>query len=410
MKKMRLQLFIALRYLFSKKSHNIINIISMICAGGVCVATIALICTLSVYNGFQQIISGVISSFDPDLKITLAEGKIFDPTEPMQKLQSVESVTSLCEVLEETALIRGNEKQTFVTIKGVPKNYSDVIDANAVIEMGKFKLEDENAIYTVLGAALFNQIDASVGYDSPISFYAPKYATKVNIANPSHSFNTQHAYISGIYATHQMEIDSKYAFLPLEYTQNLFNYNGLVTALELKVANGKEEVAKKEIEETLGNDFVVQDKMEQHQDFYKMMKIEKWITFLILFFILMIAVVNIIGSLSMLILEKKNDIETLKHLGATPTFIQQVFLLEGWLISALGTIIGLIIGLILCLIQEHFGVIKLGNGVDDETFFITSYPVVVQWTDILIIMASTLLVGLVIAWIPTRHIKKKLHD
>ncbi len=404
---MRLQLFIALRYLFSKKSHNIINIISMICAGGVCVATIALICTLSVYNGFQNIISGVISSFDPDLKITLAEGKIFDLSEPQQKLQTIEPIELICPVLEETALIRGKEKQTFVTVKGVPHNYNEAVNADSVIEAGKFKLEDENGIYTVLGAALFNQIDASVGYDNPVSFYAPKYATKVNIANPNQSFNTQYAYISGIYATHQFEIDSKYAFLPLQYAQEIFNYNGLVSALEIKIKGDDIESAKTAIQKALGEKYVVQDKMEQHQDFYKMMKIEKWITFLILFFILMIAVVNIIGSLTMLILEKKNDIQTLKHLGATSSFIQQVFLLEGWLISALGTIAGLAIGLILCLIQEYFGIIKLGNGSDDGTFFIQAYPVYVQWTDILIILTTTLIAGLFIAWIPTRYIKKK---
>lgn len=404
---MRLQLFIALRYLFSKKSHNIINIISMICAGGVCVATIALICTLSVYNGFQNIISGVISSFDPDLKVTLAEGKIFDLSEPQQKLQTIEPIELICPVLEETALIRGKEKQTFVTVKGVPHNYNEAVNADSVIEAGKFKLEDENGIYTVLGAALFNQIDASVGYDNPVSFYAPKYATKVNIANPNQSFNTQYAYISGIYATHQFEIDSKYAFLPLQYAQEIFNYNGLVSALEIKIKDDDIESAKTAIQNALGEKYVVQDKMEQHQDFYKMMKIEKWITFLILFFILMIAVVNIIGSLTMLILEKKNDIQTLKHLGATSSFIQQVFLLEGWLISALGTIAGLAIGLILCLIQEYFGIIKLGNGSDDGTFFIQAYPVYVQWTDILIILSTTLIAGLFIAWIPTRYIKKK---
>lgn len=404
---MRLQLFIALRYLFSKKSHNIINIISMICAGGVCVATIALICTLSVYNGFQNIISGVISSFDPDLKVTLAEGKIFDLSEPQQKLQTIEPIELICPVLEETALIRGKEKQTFVTVKGVPHNYNEAVNADSVIEAGKFKLEDENGIYTVLGAALFNQIDASVGYDNPVSFYAPKYATKVNIANPNQSFNTQYAYISGIYATHQFEIDSKYAFLPLQYAQEIFNYNGLVSALEIKIKDDDIESAKTAIQNALGEKYVVQDKMEQHQDFYKMMKIEKWITFLILFFILMIAVVNIIGSLTMLILEKKNDIQTLKHLGATSSFIQQVFLLEGWLISALGTIAGLAIGLILCLIQEYFGIIKLGDGSDDGTFFIQAYPVYVQWTDILIILSTTLIAGLFIAWIPTRYIKKK---
>lgn len=405
---MKLQFFIALRYLFSKKSYNIINIISMICAGGICVATIALVCTLSVYNGFQQLISGVITSFDPDLRITLKEGKTFDPTEVNQSLSQIPYIQVSSEVLEEIALIRNKEKQTFTTIKGVSKNYTQLIRTDSIIDVGRFLIEDEDGAYTVIGAALANQIEANLGFLTPVSFYAPKYATKVNVANPENSFNHQQIFVGGIYATRQFEIDSKYAFLPLQYAQELFNYGNVVSAIELNISKEVSiEKAQQEIKSILGNKYEVKNKEEQHEDFYHMMKIEKWITFLILFFILIVAVINIIGSLSMLILEKKQDITTLKNLGATHSFIQQIFMLEGWLTSAIGAIIGLVLGIILCLIQEHFGVIKLGNGYDDGTFIVNAYPVCVQATDILLIMFSVLLVGLLIAWIPTRYIHEK---
>lgn len=404
---MRLQFFIALRYLFSKKSYNIINIISMICAGGICVATLALVCTLSVYNGFQQLISGVITSFDPDLKITLKEGKTFDPTEVNQSLNQISYIKVSCEVLEEIALIKNKEKQTFTTIKGVSQSYTDLIQTDSIIDVGKFILEDEDGAYTIIGAALANQIDANLGFMTPVSFYAPKYATKVNIANPENSFNYQHIFVGGIYATHQFEIDSKYAFLPIQYARELFQYGNVVSAIELNINNNTSiEKAQTDISKILGSNYEVQNKEQQHEDFYHMMKIEKWITFLILFFILIIAVINIIGSLSMLILEKKNDINTLKNLGATHSFIQQVFLIEGWLTSAIGAIIGLILGIILCLIQEYFGILKLGNGYDDGTFIVNAYPVCVQVSDIFLILGSVLLVGLFIAWIPTRYIQK----
>ncbi len=401
---MRLQFFIALRYLFSKKSHNIINIISMICAGGVCIATIALICTLSVYNGFQQLISGVISSFDPDLKIELAEGKNFDPTDVISKIRNIDGVNMFSEVLEETALIRGQEKQTFATIKGVSQNYNQLIDAQSITESGSFILQDSKREYTVLGVALANQIEANLGF-TPVSFYAPKYATKVNVANPSGAFNSIDVNVRGIYATHQYDIDSKYAFFPIQHTRTLFNYGNVVSAVEVKTDNGKSNEVQKAIQRALGDRYTIQNKEEQHEDFYKMMRIEKWITFLILFFILLISIINIVGSLSMLILEKKNDIQTLRNLGGTTTFIRQIFLLEGWLISALGAIFGLVIGLILCLLQQHFGIIKLGADADDGTFLVNAYPICVHWTDVALVLFSVLFVGLVVAWWPTRYIK-----
>ncbi len=402
---MKTQLFIALRYLFSKKSHNIINIISMICAGGVCVATVALVCTLSVYNGFQTLITGIVSTFDPDLKITLCEGKTFAPSEVMPKIAGLPCVSVASEVLEEDALVRGNGKQSFVTVKGISSDYTSMVDTRSIMEAGRFETEDGEAVYTILGAALASQIDAAKGF-APVAFYAPKYATKVNVAKPDNSFNTQYVYVGGIYATHQLEIDSKYAFLPLRYARELFNYGEVVSSVELKV-EGDVEAAKAEVAAIVGDKFKVQNKEEQHADFYKMMKVEKWITFLILFFILVVAAVNIIGSLTMLILEKGEDIKTLFNLGATTGFIRRVFLLEGWLISVIGAVSGTAIGLVLCLLQQHFGLIKLGGDEAADTLLLKAYPVCVEWADIALILGSVLLVGLVIAWIPTRYINRR---
>lgn len=380
----------------------------MICAGGICVATLALVCTLSVYNGFQNLISGVISSFDPDIKITLKEGKTFDPSTPLQQLRSLDFIETTCQVLEENALIRHKGKQTSVTIKGVTSNYTQLVKTDSITDAGRFILEDADGTYTVIGAALANQIEAGASFMSPISFYAPKYATKVNVANPENAFNMQQFFVHGIYATHQLEIDSKYAFLPLRLARDLFEYGDIVTAIELNIKSGFSiEKAQKAIETAVGSTFNVCNKEQQHEDFYRMMKIEKWITFLILFFILIIAVVNVIGSLSMLIIEKESNIGTLKSLGATNSFIQQIFLIEGWLISVIGATIGTVLGIILCLIQQYFGVIKLGNGYDDGTFLVNAYPVSVQISDVFLILFSVLAIGLLIAWIPTRYINKR---
>lgn len=402
---MKLQLTIALRYLFSKKSNNIINIISIICAIGVCVATIALVCTLSVYNGFQRLISNVVSSFDPDLKITLHEGKTFDPTAPLTGLYRLSFVKAASEVLEESALIKSKDKQSFATIKGVSTNYNNIIDSDSIMESGRFLLKDVDDNFCVLGAALAIQINATTNFMSPVSFFAPKYATNVNLAIPSNSFNSKELFVSGIYATHQMDIDSKYAFLPIDYARTLFNYGNVATSIEVKLKDGANlPSAKREISNLLGSKFAILDQQEQHEDFYRMMHIEKWFTFFILFFILLIAVINIISSLTMLILEKKNDIQTLRNLGATPQFVREVFLLEGWLVSALGAIVGLVTGLLLCLIQQYFGVIKLGSAEEADTFLVSAYPVYVQWSDLLIILGSILVIGWVIAYIPTKHI------
>lgn len=406
---MKLQLFIALRYLFSKKTHNIINLISTICAGGVCIATIALVCTLSVYNGFQQLISGIFNVFDPDLKISLVDGKTFSPeTSELQTVKTLNFIEHYCPVLEDNALIRNKERQTSTTIKGVAPNYVLMISSDSIMMEGEFVVEQEGTAYVVIGGALADQIESSSQFIRPISLYAPIHNSNVNLANPEKSFHIQHYYLSGIYATGQIEVDSKYTFLPLASAQELFGYDDDVTSIELKLKKGTDvKKAEKEIADLVGERFNVQNKEEQHEDFYKMMKVEKWITFLILIFILLIAVFNVIGSLTMLIIEKEKDIITLHNLGATEKMIQQIFLLEGWLISIVGAVAGLIIGVTLCLLQQYFGFIKLSDSANENAFIVNAYPVQVEMPDILLILATILLIGLLVAWFPTRYINSK---
>ena len=406
---MKLQLFIALRYLFSKKTHNIINLISTICAGGICIATIALVCTLSVYNGFQQLITGIFSVFDPDLKIVLVDGKTFSPqTTELQSVKSLNYIEHYCPVLEDNALIRNKERQTSTTIKGVSPNYVLMISTDSIMMEGEFVVEQEGTPYAVIGGALADQIESSSQFIRPISLYAPIHNSNVNLANPEKSFHIQHYYLSGIYATGQIEVDSKYTFLPLTSAQELFGYDDDITAIEIKLKKGTNvKKAEEEIANLVGERFNVLNKEEQHEDFYKMMKVEKWITFLILIFILMIAVFNVIGSLTMLIIEKEKDITTLRNLGANNQTIKQIFLLEGWLITIVGTAIGVVVGVTLFLLQQYFGFIKLSDSAKESAFIVNAYPVCVNIWDILLIIVTILFIGLFVAWIPTKYIHSK---
>ena len=382
----------------------------MICAGGICVATLSLVCTLSVYNGFQQLITQLFNSFDPDLRITLVEGKTFDVNAPeIQQLKTLEFVAVAAKILEENALIRNKEKQVPVTVKGVSPEYLQLISPDSVLYTGRFILSGGDEDFAVVGAALASQIDAGVYFVQPISLYAPKYNAKINLSNPERAFNERQMYISGIYATNQQEIDSKFAFVSIDFARELFGYGEeVVTAIELNLKPGTNiNHAKSELRRLLGDKFLIQDKREQHEEFYRMMKIEKWITFLILSFILLIAVFNVIGSLTMLIIEKKNDIQTLRNLGANSRLIRTIFLLEGWLITVFGALLGLVIGLILCLAQQFFGILKLNTGGMPDAFIVDAYPVYVQWTDIFLILFTVLFVGFVVVWYPTRQLKKE---
>lgn len=404
---MNLPFYIARRYLFSKKSHNAINIISMICVCGVVVATIALVCALSVYNGFNDLVAGMFSNFDPELKITPRTGKVFDPTTAsIQQVKALPDIAFFSETLQDNALIRYHDRQDVAVIKGVDDNYHHLNQIDSVLIDGNFTLKDEVADYAILGVGLSSKLGARPGFASPLEIYVPKRDEKVNLSNPASSFNLQYAYIGGVFLINQQVYDEGYMLVPLSLARELFRYDKEISAIELKLAeNADISSAKKQIKTILGDEFIVQDRFEQQEASFKMMQIEKWMTFLILCFILTIALFNVVGSLSMLMIEKQDDVRTLRNMGASDSLIRRIFLFEGWMISGFGALIGIVIGLVLCLLQQWFGLIKLGQTAG--AFIIDAYPVRVIFSDVLVAFVTVAAIGFMAAWYPVHYLGKK---
>lgn len=404
---MNLPFYIARRYLFSKKSHNAINIISMICVCGVVVATIALVCALSVYNGFNDLVAGMFSSFDPELKITPRTGKVFDPTtSDMQKIRELPDIAFFSETLQDNALIRYHDRQDVAVVKGVDDAYQHLTMMDSALIDGNFTLQDEVADYALLGVGLSSKLGARPGFASPLELYVPKRDVKVNLSNPSSSFNWKYAYTGGVFMINQQVYDEGYMIVPLSLARELFHYDKEVSAIELKLTEKADlSSVKKQIKSILGDEFIIRDRFEQQEASFKMMQIEKWMTFLILCFILAIALFNVVGSLSMLMIEKQDDVRTLRNMGASDSLIRRIFLFEGWMISGFGALIGIVIGLVLCLLQQSFGLIKLGQTAG--AFIIDAYPVRVIFTDILVAFVTVAAIGFMAAWYPVHYLGKK---
>lgn len=404
---MNFPFYIARRYLFSKKSHNAINIISMVSVCGVVVATIALVCALSVYNGFNDLVSTLFSSFDPELKITPRTGKVFDPTSlEIQQVKKLPEVARFCDVLQDNALVRYKERQSVATIKGVDDNFKQLTRIDSVLVDGEFKLYDEVANYATLGIGLASSLGINAGFVSPLEIYAPKRDEKVNLSNPATSFSLENAFIGAVFCINQQVYDEEYMIVPLSLARSLFRYDKEVSSIELKLADGADlSAVKKQMKEILGENYQVHDRFEQQEASFKMMQIEKWMTFLILSFILGIALFNVVGSLSMLMIEKQNDVRTLRNMGADDRLIRRIFLFEGWMISGFGALIGVTVGLVLCLLQQELGLIKLGQ--TSGAFIIDAYPVRVAAGDILTVFATVLTIGLLAAWYPVHYLGKK---
>lgn len=404
---MNLPFYIARRYLFSKKSHNAINIISMVCVCGVVVATIAVVCALSVYNGFNDLVAGMFSSFDPELKISPRTGKVFDPTTAeFQKVRQLPDIAWFGEVLQDNALVRYHDRQDIAVIKGVDENFSHLTLIDSILIDGSFILKDEVADYATLGVGLSAKLGAKPGFASPLEIYVPKRDEKVNLSNPASSFNQEYAYIGGVFLINQQVYDEGYMILPISLVRQLLKYDKEVSSIELKLVDDVDiSSAKKQIKALLGDRFIVQDRYEQQEASFKMMQVEKWMTFLILSFILAIALFNVVGSLSMLMIEKKDDVRTLQNMGADDKLVRRIFLFEGWMISGFGAVIGIVIGLVLCLLQQHFGFIKLGQTAG--AFVIDAYPVRVVFTDLLVAFITVAAIGLMAAWYPVHYLGKK---
>ena len=406
---------IAWRYLFAKKSHNAINIVSAVSAAGVAVVTAAMIIVLSVMNGFGALVERMFSAFDPDLKITAAQGKHFSTDTPeMQQLRQLNSVAVFSETIEETGLIEYASKQMPAILKGVDEHFSELTDIDSIITEGRFSVSDPyddgsgipkiSFERSVLGLGLANQMGVGAHFVAGIQVYAPKREGKINILRPDLSFNHASTFIAGIFAVNQTKYDDKYMLVSLPLTRQLFEYDSTeVTAVELRLKEGVNiRRAKREIASVLGSGYLVKDRYEQQEDFFRIMQVEKMLTVILLVFILLIATFNIIGSLSMLMIDKKTDSLVLSQLGADDDMIRRIFLYEGWLISLFGVIIGLVIGIAVSLGQQYFGWIKLGSGTE---YIINSYPVQVQIPDILLVAVVVVVLGWLAAWIPSRRIK-----
>lgn len=371
------------------------------------VATIALVCALSVYNGFNDLVSTLFSSFDPELKITPRSGKVFDPsTPPMRQVEALPEVAAVSEVLQDNALVRYRDRQVVATIKGVDDRFGELVSIDSILIDGRFALREDVVDYATLGIGLASALGVNAGFVSPLEIYAPKRDEKVNLSNPASSFQVEYAYTGGVFCMNQQVYDESYMLVPLALARSLFRYPEEVSALEIKLAEGANLGAvKKEIQELLGSGFRVEDRHEQQQASFKMMQVEKWMTFLILSFILAIALFNVVGSLSMLMIEKQEDVRTLRNMGAGDSLIRRIFLFEGWMISGFGALIGIVVGVALCLLQQELGLIKLGQA--SGAFIIDAYPVRVEITDILTVFLTVLSIGFLAAWYPVRYLGRK---
>ena len=407
---MNLPFYIARRYLFSKKKHNAINIISGISVCGVALATLALVCTLSVFNGFQDMVAGFFTAFDPELKITIREGKVFEPQgAAFQEVRSLPEIGAWTETLEENAMVQYKDRQAMAIIKGVEDNFEELTSIDSLLYgAGEFILHDSIVDYGVLGVELISELGTGLQFVDPLQVYAPKRNVRVNMANPSASFNRDYLFSPGVvFVVNQQKYDARYILTSLSFARNLFNYDTEVSAVELKLKPGADVTAvQRKIARILGDEFVVLDRYEQQADVFRIMEIEKFISYLFLTFILAIACFNVIGSLSMLILDKREDVETLRNLGADDRLIARIFLFEGRLISLFGALSGIVLGLLLCYIQQRFGIISLGGG--NGSFIVDAYPVSVHVTDVVLIFITVITVGFLSVWYPVHYLTRRL--
>jgi len=399
---LNLPFHIAKRYLFSKKKQNVVNIISLISVIGVMLGTTALVIVLSVFNGLNGLITDLYGSFDPDLKILPAKGKTFIPDSTFEQIRNMENVVFYSEVLEENALLKYGNRQRPATVKGVDENFTLMTGIDTMMVEGNFILDSEKYQFAVLGYGVALDLGVGLTFVDPIKFYVPKRTAKVG-HNPMNAFKSDILYPSGYFVI-QADFDSQYVLVPLDFARTLFSYKSEVSAIELAIHDQAEiENVKEEIQKLLGNEFVVKNRFELHDVIFRMLKTEKAAIFFILAFILIIASFNIIGSLTMLILEKKNDISTLRSMGADEKTIQKVFLMEGWLITLSGGVLGIFLGVIVCFLQIQFGFIKvagLGSLLD-------SYPVEVHLSDIFIIFTTVVLIGYFASRFPVYYITKR---
>jgi len=406
-----LPFFIARRYLFARKSHNVINIISAISVAGIALASMALICTLSVFNGFHDLVSKLFTNFDAQLKVVPAHGKVLDPqSSELLQVYELAQVDLVSEAIEEQALIQYKNKQEIVTVKGVSDNFHDLASVeNTLRGQGIYMLHDDVAEYGILGIGLVNKLDCGIQSVLPFSLHVPKRGVRINPVNPTAGLQSAQFFSPGvIFQVDQAKYDDGYVLVSLDLARTLFGYDTEASAIEIRLtddANLKR--TKKQIQQILGSEYKVLDRYEQQADVFKVVKLEKFISYLFLSFILLIACFNIIGSLIMLIVEKQQDSTILGNLGLPADDRSRIFVYDGLLISFSGAVAGLIVGIILVLLQQKFGFVPLGQG----TFIVDYYPVSLHLIDIVTVLITVLAVSFIsvrpIGRIASKYIDRK---
>lgn len=407
---MNFPFYIARRYLFSKKSTHVINIISGISVVGVAVATMALVVTLSVFNGFHDLVASLLTSFDPQIKIVPTKGKTAPADDPiLTKIRNLPQVDVATESVEDQAMAIYKGRQAMIKVKGVEDNFSELSHINDILYGdGEFSLHAANLQFGVVGIRLADNLGMTADWDGQLKIYAPKREGQLDLMNPTEGFVEDSVISPGVvFSVKQARYDRDYVLTSIAFARNLFGQQGMLSQLEIRLKPGSDlDAVKAEMQKIAGSKYRVLDRMEQQADTFKIMKIEKFIAYIFLTFILAVACFNIIGSLSMLIIDKKNDVVTLRNMGASDKQIVRIFLFEGRMISAIGAILGILVGLLLCWLQQVYGLVSLGRS--SGSFIVDAYPVSVHPEDIIIIFITVLAVGFASVWYPVRYFAKRL--
>ena len=407
---MNFPLYVARRYFFSKKSTHVINVISGISIAGVAVATLAMVVTLSVFNGFHDLVESLFTSFDPDIKVMPVKGKMMPEDDPLlTEMAGTEGIATVSRCFEDNALAMYGDRQEMVNIKGVDNNFASLVNIEDILYgEGEFCLQAANLQYAVPGINLAARTGMGANWENYLKIYAPKREGQLDMANPTTGFVQDSLLASGlVFAVKQSLYDDNYILTSLPFARRLFDGQGMITSMEIKVKpEYKVEAVKENLKNIAGDRYHVLDRYEQQEDTFKIMEIEKFIAYIFLTFILVVACFNIIGSLSMLIIDKKKDVQTLRSLGASDNLIIRIFLFEGRMITITGAVIGIILGLALCLAQQYYGLVSLGS--ESGSFVVDAYPVSVQAADIIIIFITVTIVGFVSARYPVRYFAKKI--
>lgn len=407
---MNFPFYIARRYLFSKKSTHVINIISGISVVGVAVATMALVVTLSVFNGFHDLVASLLTSFDPQIEIVPTKGKTAPADDPiLTKIRNLPQVDVATESVEDQAMAIYKGRQAMIKVKGVEDNFSELSHINDILYGdGEFSLHAANLQFGVVGIRLADNLGMTADWDGQLKIYAPKREGQLDLMNPTEGFVEDSVISPGVvFSVKQARYDRDYVLTSIAFARNLFGQQGMLSQLEIRLKPGSDfDAVKAEMQKIAGSKYRILDRMEQQADTFKIMKIEKFIAYIFLTFILAVACFNIIGSLSMLIIDKKNDVVTLRNMGASDKQIVRIFLFEGRMISAIGAILGILVGLLLCWLQQVYGLVSLGRS--SGSFIVDAYPVSVHPEDIIIIFITVLAVGFASVWYPVRYFAKRL--